>query len=403
MKSKQAGLVSLTALAMGLMTPVAAQADENGEYNLPLKAGYDDGFFLADQEENYRLDISGQVQLRYYQNFRNDPDAGYESTGNYQHRRTRVVFSGHVADPRISFKIQPEVSRSSGDLVIAEAYVGYKVNDQLSLTAGRFKSPFFSEDLHSSSRQLAVERSLVDDIFSQSYSTGVRATVQPVEDLRLYGMVHNGFGTGPEDFSEDVYEEVAHIALTGRAEYRVMGDWGQYKHFAAYDGDPAGLFLGGSIHWENRRDDLGGRWGMTRDFFSWTADAKFYAQNLSLYGAVVGRHALRTSMGAEEYDDFGFVGQAGYTFNDKVQPFVRFEHIKPDDNRFGAEADDVSLVTAGANWFLRGHDVKFTSDVVYALDPLDGFAGGSGGLGLLDDAPEEDGQFVWRTQFQLLF
>ncbi|MFA9478613.1 porin [Phycisphaerales bacterium AB-hyl4] len=421
MRSKQAGMVSLGALALGLIGPVSALADDQLRAELaelraevaelrndlpasqrqdnafPLTAGHDGSFFLASEDNKFRMNIGGQVQLRYYLNLRNDPDEGYDSTSSFQHRRTRLTFSGHVGDPRFTYRVQTEVRRQDGRGAIADLYVGYKINDQLSLQVGRMKAPFWKEDLHSSGRQLAVERSYVNNLFAQGRSTGIQLAYRPMDDLRVNGMVHNGFDAGLSDFNTGVDGNAARIALTGRAEYKIMGDWGQYRHFAGYTDDPMGLFIGGAAHWEQNRTT---QWDDEKDFFSWTADASWYMENLSVFAAVVGRHATRTENDAPKFDDYGFLAQAGYTINDTFQPFVRYEHIRPDNDR---NAHNVDLVTAGLNWFIRGHNAKLTTDVVWALDSLSGFAGGSGGLGLLTDAPGEKNQVVWRTQFQLLF
>ena len=75
---------------------------------------------------------------------------------------------------------------------------------------------------------------------------------------------------------------------------------------------------------------------------------------------------------------------------------------------------DVSAITAGFNYFLNGHNAKFTLDGVYVIEPdgdidagaLPGINGGSysSGLGLDDDGLNgDDGMFAVRAQFQLLF
>ena len=69
----------------------------------------------------------------------------------------------------------------------------------------------------------------------------------------------------------------------------------------------------------------------------------------------------------------------------------------------------VSVITVGANWFFRGHALKLSFDVGYALDPITaGLACPTSGY-LADASPSDPqdnpraGQLVIRTQMQLLF
>jgi phosphate-selective porin OprO/OprP len=386
----------------GLIREVLADADTRASLLQDgVLAGHDGRrFYLRSADGGFALNIGGQIQLRYIANFRDDAegvDGGYDSTTGFQHRRTRLVFSGHIADPRITFRIQPEVRRQDGRMAIADSFLGYKLTDDIELQGGRFKLPFWKEDLHSSGRQLAVERSLINNLFSGDRSTGLMATYSQ-DMFRVYGMVSNGFGTNLHDFNTGVDSNAARVAFTGRAEVKVAGEWSQYNDFAGWENSDFGLIIGGAAHWEqNRATTPGGtstRLGNTRDFFTWTADASVYMQNINVFGAVVGYHDTAVYAG-DKFDDYAFLIQGGYTIADKFQPFGRYEFITFDDDR---NVSDISVITVGANYFLRGHNAKLTGDVVWVLDPL---PSGSGGLGLLPSS--EDDQVVVRMQFQLLF
>ncbi len=71
------------------------------------------------------------------------------------------------------------------------------------------------------------------------------------------------------------------------------------------------------------------------------------------------------------------------------------------------------MLTFGLNWYLRGHNAKFTTDVLWVYEGnfganpfgADTF---SDGLGFSESYTSASGAvtddiFVWRAQFQLLF
>ncbi|MEX2388326.1 MAG: porin [Phycisphaeraceae bacterium] len=354
-----------------------------------LTAGHDGKFFLASADGDYRLNIGGQMQFRYIANFRNNADD--EVTEGFQHRRTKLSFSGHIGDPRIGFKIVPVVNRNGGNIEIEDAEFSYKLTDDTTIVAGTMKIPFLRETLHSSSRQLAVERSLIEAHFGAGRSSGVQLK-HNMGPVRLAFMVSDGAGENYVGFQNTS----THLGLSGRADVKLAGEWGQLSNFGAWEGEGFAAFLGAAAHFDERMDDA-----IVDDQLRWTVDTTVKMNHIGLYGAVAGLHDTKVAEGAEKFEDLGLLVQGSYMFDDRFEPFARYERLMPDSSR---DADDVGLLTLGANYYFKGHAAKLTSDVVWVMDPLDGtFRGGSNGLGLLTDEAGEDDQFVWRTQFQLLF
>ena len=116
---------------------------------------------------------------------------------------------------------------------------------------------------------------------------------------------------------------------------------------------------------------------------------------------MVGRHIDATGL---DLDQYGVVVQAGYFVSDQWELFGRYEW--GDDDTAGP---DLSILTAGVNYFFAGHRLKWGADVGVALNEVtgtwgDGFIGAGGDLaGWRTDAPGEKGQVVIRSQIQLLF
>jgi len=63
---------------------------------------------------------------------------------------------------------------------------------------------------------------------------------------------------------------------------------------------------------------------------------------------------------------------------------------------------DLNLVTAGFNYYMDGHDLKWTTDIGFGIYQIEG-AWASDLAGWRADGDGVYPQIVFRTQFQLLF
>ena len=162
----------------GLVHEVLADADTRASL---LENGLDAGhngkrFFLASSDGGFLMEISGQIQVRYVYNNRSRNGGGEvddENEGGFEVRRAKLKFAGHIASPRLFYKLKLSVSRSDNEVEAQTIVIGYKLTDELKIWGGEFKAAFLREESTSSSRQLAAERSVINEIFTVGYVQGV--------------------------------------------------------------------------------------------------------------------------------------------------------------------------------------------------------------------------------------
>ncbi len=365
-------------------------------------AGHDGKFFMGSADGNFRLNVGGQIQFRYLANFRDGtfPDnpatdrdeSDDDTTLGFQTRRTKIWFDGHIFDPNLYYKISGAFERDGGDFVLEDAYVGYKFDNGLNLRWGQFKLPFMREELVSSTKQLAVERSNTNEFFNQGRSQGVQVAWMN-EQFRVTGAFSDGFRSANTDFNADP----ADYALTGRVEFLAMGDWKQFEEFTAFRGTANGLMIGGALHWEDDSEEVN---NPVDDFVAYTLDASWQSDGWNLFGAITGA-SIDGDGPSGDNDTFGFVVQGGVFMTEDWELFGRYDFTD------GDTLDDYSEITFGVNYYLHKQAAKFTFDVVWALDETVTSTGGptsaviSTGSGLL--ASDDSDQFVLRAQFQLVF
>lgn len=359
-------------------------------------SGHDGKFFLGSADGNFRLNVGGQIQFRYLANFRDDdfnnvPGSGRDesdddTTLGFQTRRTKLWFEGHIFDPNLYYKVVGAFDRGNGGFELEDAYVGYKFENGLDVRWGQFKLPFAREELVSSTRQLAVDRSNLNEVINQGRSQGVQVSWTG-EQFRAAGAFSDGFNSANSDFDEDPSD----FALTGRVEFLAMGDWDQFKDFTSWRGSSNGLMIGAALHWQNDSEEVA---NPVDDFFAYTLDASWESDGWNLYGALVGASADGDAPGTDS-DPWGFVLQGGVFVAEDWELFARYDYTDGDN------VDDFSEITFGANYYIHKHAAKFTADVVWALDDTTGAAATGTGTGLLPST--ESDQFVLRAQFQLVF
>ncbi len=191
-------------------------------------------FFLASEDGRFLLNIGGQIQFRYIMNQRKGVSRNGHDNGEsgFTLRRTKLKFKGHINSPKIGYAIGIQTDRTNETIYLDHAYVKYKLRDDLVLWAGERKSPFLREELTSSSRQLTVERSQMNEIFTLGRTQGVGAVWTANENLIAHVAITDGSRSGEpsskakKDFDDDTTD----FAITGRVDLRLLGDWKQKKN-----------------------------------------------------------------------------------------------------------------------------------------------------------------------------
>ncbi|MCC6952127.1 MAG: hypothetical protein IT433_11880 [Phycisphaerales bacterium] len=399
-------LAIFVALA-GLATPALAQTADNisrelladaanrSSFSAAAGGGWEKGsFFISDGGAN-TLTPYGFTQFRYLMNFRDEDSAGDQDdfTHGFQARRTRVGMKGTVWSKNLSFDMLGEFSRSSGAFTLLDAWGQYKFENNMAIKWGQGKVGLLREELVSDTKQLTLERSTVNSVFTQGRSQMVQLAYTG-ESFRGWASISDGLNTLNTDFNS---ASEADYALTARGEFRWGdGDWKRFDDNVSWRGSKYGGMLGAAVHFQD-----GGETGGTSDtqVLEATVDASMEGNGWNLFAAAVWRN---TDASGSDSDDFGAVLQGGYLVSDQCEVFLRYDGVFPDDDSGG---DDFHTLTAGANYYLspESHAAKFSADIQYYFDAEDaaGIISPSTGSNLLADT--EDGQIALRLQMQVLF
>jgi len=355
-------------------------------------AGHDGKFFVASDDGDFRLNVTGQIQFRYLAAFRDDQGGTDDLVTGFQTRRSKITFSGHVFDESLRFKITNSFSRSTGADRVSDAYIDKRFDNGLTLRFGQFKLPFSREYLDTSSRQLAVERSLVSNVFALNRSQGVQLGAGG-ERWNAWAAFSDGMSSHNIDFGADPTD----WAVTARGEWLPYGSFKSFRSQAGARDAESSLRIGGAIHAEERDSAPGDAGGQT---WLWTIDAAAAGPGWSAFASYIWRENDLPAGGS--FTDSGVTAQLGVWATDDVLPFVRWELLIPDSDRAGDSSTNV--LTAGANWYIHGEALKLTVDVVWLVDDAgsNDLLGAISSAGILAPGPGDD-ELVLRVQVQLLF
>ncbi|MBX3386686.1 MAG: hypothetical protein KF768_08960 [Phycisphaeraceae bacterium] len=425
-------LVLLTGAALGVCAAGAAQAatstDEvraivaemmaDAETRSSLLAGGDAGhdgkFFIAG--DGFRLNVGGQIQFRYIMNFRDDENPGDDFSNGFQTRRTKLDFNGAI-NRNWDFRVLAGFDRgddggSGGGFNLEQAWVRYNFDGGMKLRWGQFKLPMLREELVESSRQLAVERSIMNEAFTQDRSQGIELAAQ-YDAWRWAVAFSDGLDSENTDFNGPggsgipfVVAGEAEYALTGRVEFLFDGQWKDFEDFTAQKGQDFGFMLGAAIHWQQSTQTPTPT-DVDVDTLQFTVDASLEGDGWNLFGAFVYRWQEQSALGMSDTDlsDFGAVIQGGWRFAENTEVFVRWDAIFADEDRFGGGEDNFNFLTVGLNHYYAGHAAKASVDLVWSFQDTSNLVSSgflpNTGVGLLGDS--EENEVAIRLQFQLLF
>lgn len=420
-----------------LVRDVLADADTRASLQeSAMTAGHNgQNFFMASADGTFLMQVAGIIQLRYVFDHRHGdapvpptaflegPDIDRNRSG-FEVNRAKLEFSGHIGSPRFLYLFRFGPDREDNEVLGERLVVGFQVSDNLTIYGGEDKAPFMREEIIDPGHQLAVERSLMNEVFTAGYIQGAWLKWEPTDYLTVNFSINDGIRSGEADNEyggEFILKPAApailkpfdldrtDVALTGRVDWRVMGDWSQWNDFAAWQGEPTGLFLGAAIHYEVGET---GSSAANNNFLVWTVDGSFEHEGFNAFASFAGAHS-DFEMGTAR-SVYGFMAQAGYmVIPDKLEPFARVEWISiaDPDSYFDSGNNDLTILTFGANYYVNKHNAKFTVDVVWALESIqDGnidqhpiAINDPSNVNLLFDDTGKEDQVAVRAQFQLLF
>ncbi|MDP6693299.1 MAG: porin [Phycisphaerales bacterium] len=385
-----------------------------------LLGGWDGGFFLASSDDRFRLKVGGLIQERYILNHRRVPDrwrSGFENT------RTRLNISGHIFDRDTTFLIQPGfgwidpnsfASAFMGQVVTNmgarfwDAWVNFKLSDSWSAKVGIYMLPFTRESLVSDQFQMAVDRSLIDYRVGLGRSQGLQFTYAE-DNVRAFMSFSDGSITLGSNSVALANQTPPWSAIgngtewssTGRVEFLTQGQWSQFNTFTSEPGSSQASMLGIAVHvQQGASGDIYSRTskvdiGVTADWSMNFDGGTFFAS-----GTIINqKEAERAGAINENLDWVGYVLQGSIYTTSTTELFLRFSGGGVMQNAAGG--DDLHILTAGANWYLDGQGLKITSDIGWSLGDVS-LQTANYMVGWRQ-SPDLEGQWLFRTQLQLLF
>ena len=419
-----------------------------------MMAGYKagKGFFLSNQDGSFTMRIKGQVQVRWVMNRTkqsvvnaglNPPqDNSPKTNWGFQVRRAKVKFQGNVIDPTWQYQVNGAFD-GGGTFDFEEVMITKDMENGFSLTFGQFKTPFTREELVSSSQQLAVERSIVNEFFNADRMLGVDVMYK-TDNWSAEVAYGNGARTavypaGATRYT-DAFTSPTRWSFAGRFQYKISGDWSDFDSFTSAPGDEQAIMIGvaalgqqynananlataingsqiapiinqilGAVN-ANANLDGSNVYGITAD-----ASAKF--GGLSLFASFTWMHyklegrALGNSYSSSSVNPWGFVVQGGYSFTDQWEVFGRFGWANANTSDVDLTINGatggiptpeakLSLLTVGVNYFINSN-VKFTADWGINFNNDLFLFDDEQRTGWTDSASSD--QWVLRAQLQLLF
>lgn len=345
-------------------------------------AGYKHRFYLKSPNNEFKLNLSGQVQFRSTFTARND-DGDINTRSAFELRRAKLKASGHLFKGWLDYSSQISYKSDTNKIQFETVWGRVRLHKDLHFKAGRFRPTLLREETVSTKRQLAVERSLVARTFSTSRTAGA-ALVYEHDVFRVKG--------GFFQKTDDLFEDEAWM-LSGRAELLLTGKWKRLKDFTSFPKQKPTLALGAGIFYsyEDRNDPL----DPDQDILRWTTDVSVELGGVNLFASLVGNHVSQE--GLPSLDQYGAVVQGGVFLGQSLELFGRYEWGDAD-----GLAPDLGIVTVGFNGYFDRHRLKFTADLGYGFGEVGSFWSSSG-AGWRTDDPGENGQIVARAQLQVLF
>jgi hypothetical protein len=408
----------------GIVQDVLADADTRTSFQSSgAMAGWNNGFFLASPDGNFKLNVQGFMQVRWTMNKANGysaaTPAGAEYEWGFENANTWLDFSGNVVDPSWTFHVRGNFANGNGGAMgLQFASISKDFGNGFSVTAGQFRAPWLRETLVDDQYQLGMDRSLVNEYFTQGYDQGVQVGYASdafrvnafAGDGVLQGVNIGGVNAGVGSANTPWNATATNYAFAARGEYKISGDWAQFDDFTSRRGEEGGMMVGVAAVYErgnqNAENPNGANAAARQGFngtkaYGFTGDFTWDFGGANLFASFVWMGA--TGGQTSTTHPWGINIQGGYFVTDDIEVFGRYGLMNYDLDNAATDTGKYNGLTAGANYFFADN-VKFT--VEWGMNLKSFGANGPANInsaGFRTDVNGEKDQWALRAQMQLLF
>jgi hypothetical protein len=432
-----------------------------------MTAGWNDGFFLASPDGRFRMNLGGFVQTRFiWSAIQTSPSVPYvfdrqQERYGFDVPQVQLWADGHIFSRDFQYMVKArfyeqfltELNKGAGNFAVGAAdYSGFELmdawarinlDDNWSVRAGQFRSPYSRGFLVLEQYQMSASRSVIDYHYALGYTQGLELEYAS-DEARARISVNNGgednllgdtdanygspgfviFPTGSYGSQNAPYwAQPVSMSFTGRFDWKPAGSWDQFRSYTSPAMEEFGMLLGLGFHFQESyayqpNNSAPGTVDPTNTWVATTLDAQLNFGGASFYGAFFYNYlqspgAIQPQLGAPtttfgdlgDFSIFAFQTMVSGYISPKLELFGRYEfalidgidtsQLSPDL----ANPDPLNLLTIGVNWYLDGQDLKWTTDLGWAIGPVHPwFADIEAGW-----RPSASDEVVFRTQLQLMF
>jgi hypothetical protein len=307
-------------------------------------------------------------------------------------RRARLKFDGFAFSPKLVYKV--ELGLSNRDLsggnniqtgftsrLILDAVLKWNVYKSWYIWAGQTKLPGNRERVISSQNLQFVDRSLVNSRYTLDRDIGIQIRHQ--DKVGKKGIIREIFSISMGEGRNIITPNIGGYDYTFRLEYLPMGAFqskGDYFSADLKREETPKLAIGATYDFNDGAAKQRGQLGLymidslgnqfTNDLHTVFIDAIFKYRGLSFQSEYAHKSAKDNIIAASEFGNLryatgtGFVFQAGYLFENNLEPGLRYTRIRSDSQEFSS-IREVNAYTIGLSRYIKNHNLKVQTDVSY--------------------------------------
>lgn len=363
-----------------LFSQDAQQASTQVKKAPVVTAKFGEGVRFTDPGQSFKLKFEARFQTLFQGTY--DLNATEDAfAGEMMIRRARLKFSGFVFKPGFEYKI--ELGLSNRDMqvkgkdsdyanIVLDAYMRFKLHQNLKLRVGQFKMPGNRERIISSGSLQFVDRSIINSRFNIDRDAGFMLENKSViNGVVLKQYLAMSTGEGRNRLSEDIG-----FCYSGRFEFLPLGEFsdkGDMVGSAIVREEAPKLSIGVSGSFNDNaqrsRGQLGDYLYESRDLSTLETDFMFKYQGFSAMGEAALRHTSHAITHDLELQEFEYVykgkgwnAQAGYMFKSNWEVAARVSDLHP-HREIQEMTDRQTDYTVALSKFWVGHNLKVQADL----------------------------------------